>query len=54
MFEKQIESFITIIRQIKIQSIGSPTRNHRFNTFVDFEQSERSGWLVISEICGHL
>ena len=29
---------------------GSPTRNHRFHTFMDSEQSKRSGWLVISEL----
>ena len=49
MGKKRIESFITIIRYISRQSIGSPSRNHRFDTFVDFEESERSGWLVISE-----
>ena len=30
MGKKQIESFITIIRLISRQSIGSPTRNHKF------------------------
>ena len=50
--KKQIESFITIIRQISRQSIDSATRNHRFDTFMDFEPCERSGWLVVSEFLG--
>ena len=52
MGKKQIESFMTVIRLISRQSIGNPTRNHRFDTFMDFEQSKRSGWLVISEFVG--
>ena len=47
--KKQIESFTTIINR---QSIGSPTRNNRLGTFMDFEHSKRSGWLVISEFVG--
>ena len=31
------------------QSIGSPTRNYRCHTFMDFEQSKRCGWLVVSK-----
>ena len=41
-----------IIRQTSRQSIGSPTRNHRFDNFMDLEQSKRSGWLVVSEFVG--
>ena len=52
MGKKQIESLITIIRYVSRQSIGSPTRNHRFGTLMDFEQSKRSGLLVISEFVG--
>ena len=37
--KKQIESFITVIRKIGKESIGGTTRNHRFNNFMDFEQS---------------
>ena len=49
-----IESLLSqlLIKQISRQSIGSPTRNHRFDTFMDFEQSKRSGWLIISEFVG--
>ena len=32
------------------QSIGSPTRNYRCHTFMDFEQSKRCGWLVVSNL----
>ena len=34
------------------QSLGSTTRNLRFDTFIDFEQSKGSGWLAISEFVG--
>ena len=52
MGKKTIESCITVIRETSGQSISNPTRNHRFDNFMDFKQSKRSGRLVISESVG--
>ena len=43
--KNKLKAFITIIRQISRQRIGIPTRDHRFNNFMDFKQSKRSRWL---------
>ena len=37
MDKKQIESSVTIIREISRQSISITTRNYRFNNFMDLE-----------------
>ena len=50
----QIESFITIIRcKLADKALAAvPCRNHRFNNFIDFEQSKVGDRFVITEFVG--
>ena len=50
--ENKLKALSQLLGKFSRQSLGNTTRNHRFNNFMDFEQSKRSGWFVISEFVG--
>ena len=52
MDKRQIESSVTIVKQISRQSVSITSWDYRFNTFMDFEQNQGSGWLAVSELVG--
>ena len=50
--KNRLKALSQLLNNFSRQSIGVTTRHYRFNNFMDFEQSQGSGWLAVSELVG--
>ena len=52
MDKNKLKALLQLLGKLAEKSIGITARDYRFNKFMDFEQSQGSGWLAVSEFVG--